>query len=165
MTTRSLLPFLGRKGLSVKREEENPFALLRREMDELFDSFYRGFDMEPFFDGHRQVFSPTMDVSEDDKEIRVTAELPGMDEKDIEISLNNDTLSIKGEKKEEKEEKGRDYYRMERSYGSFHRTIPLPREVDSDKVDAQFKKGVLTITLPKTKKAVEDTKKIAVKAE
>lgn len=164
MTMRSLLPF-GRKSLSVKREEENPFALLRREMDELFDSFYRGLDLEPFFDGHRGAFTPTVDISENDKEIKVTAELPGMDEKDIEISLNKDTLSIKGEKKEEKEEQGRDYYRMERSYGSFHRTIPLPREVDSDKVDAQFKKGVLTITLPKTKKAVEETKKIAVKVE
>jgi HSP20 family protein len=74
-------------------------------------------------------------------------------------------LTIRGEKKEEKEDKGKDYYRMERSYGSFSRTIPLPVEVETDKVDAKFKKGVLTITLPKTAKAVSETKKISVKVE
>ncbi|HBH62546.1 MAG TPA: molecular chaperone [Nitrospiraceae bacterium] len=163
MTIRNLVPF-GKKSVPVKREEENPFALLRREMDSLFDNFFRGFDIEPF-EGRMGVFSPRVDVTENDKEIKISAELPGMDEKDIDVSLQNDMLVIKGEKKEEKEDKGKDYYRMERSYGSFTRTIPLPVEVETDKVEAKFKKGVLSIRLPKTAKAVDETKKIAVKIE
>jgi HSP20 family protein len=88
-----------------------------------------------------------------------------MDEKDIDVSLTRDTLTIKGEKKEEKEEQGKDYYRMERSYGSFTRSVPLPVEVDTDKVQATFKKGVLDITLPKTARAIQETKKVPVKSK
>lgn len=164
MAIRNLVPF-GKKNLPVRREDENPFALLRREMDSLFDNFFRGFDLEPFFEKRMGVFSPRIDVSENDKEIKISAELPGMDEKDIDVSLQNDMLTLKGEKKEEKEDKGKDYYRMERSFGSFSRTIPLPVEVETDKIEAKFKKGVLTITLPKTAKAVAETKKIPVKVE
>ena len=163
MVIRNLVPF-GKKSVPVKREEQNPFSLLRREMDSLFDNFYRGFDIEPF-EGHLGAFSPSVDVTENDKEIKISAELPGMDEKDIDVSLQIDMLTIKGEKKEEKEDKGKDYYKMERSYGSFSRTIPLPVEVETDKVVASFKQGVLSITLPKTAKAVAETKKIAVKVE
>jgi HSP20 family protein len=163
MTIRNLVPS-GKKGIPVKREEENPFALLRREMDSLFDNFFRGFDIEPF-ESRIGSFSPKVDVTENDKEIKISAELPGMDEKDIDVSLQNDMLTIKGEKHEEKEDKGKDYYRMERSYGSFSRTIPLPVEVETEKVEAKFRKGVLSITLPKTAKAVAETKKIAVKVE
>lgn len=163
MTIRNLVPF-GKKSVPVRREEEKPFALLRREIDSLFDNFFRGFDIEPF-ESRMGAFTPQVDVTENDKEIKISAELPGMDEKDIDLSLQNDMLTIKGEKKEEKEDKGKDYYRMERSYGSFIRTIPLPVEVETDKVEARFKKGVLSITLPKTAKAVAETKKIAVKVE
>jgi HSP20 family protein len=163
MAIRNLVPF-GKKGISERREEENPFALLRREMDSLFDNFFRGFDMEPF-ESRFGAFSPKVDVTENDKEIKVSAELPGMDEKDIDISLNRDTLTIRGEKKEEKEQKGKDYYRMERSYGSFNRTIQLPIEVETDKIEAQLKRGVLTVTLPKSARAVEETKKVPVKVE
>jgi HSP20 family protein len=163
MAIRNLVPF-GKKSLPVRRDEESPFALLRREMDSLFDNFFRGFDTQPFesrFGG----FAPKVDVVENDKEIRISAELPGMDEKDIDVSLQSDMLTIKGEKKEEREDKGKDYYRMERSYGSFSRTIPLPVEVETDKAEAKFKKGVLSITLPKSARAVAETKKIAVKVE
>jgi HSP20 family protein len=160
---KDIVPFW-KRNVQGKHEEYEPFSLLRHEMNRLFDDFYRGFDLEPF-ESRLGTFSPSIDVSENDKQVKVTAELPGMDEKDIDVSLNKDSLTIKGEKKEEKEEKKKDYYRMERSYGSFSRTIPLPMEVDANKVKAEFKKGVLTITLPKTKKAIEDTKKIAVKAE
>ncbi|HET6514498.1 MAG TPA: Hsp20/alpha crystallin family protein [Thermodesulfovibrionales bacterium] len=160
MAIRNLVPF-GKKGVPVRREEESPFALLRREMDTLFDNFFRGFDMEPF-EGRFGAFSPRVDVTEKDKEIKVSAELPGMDEKDINVSIHDNMLTIEGEKKEEKEDKGKDYYRIERSYGSFSRTIPLPLEVETDKVEATFKKGVLVVTLPKTAKAVAETKKIAV---
>jgi HSP20 family protein len=106
-----------------------------------------------------------VDITENEKEIKLSAELPGMDEKDIDVSLQNNTLTIKGEKKEEKEDKGKDCYKMERSYGSFSRSIPVPVEVETDKVEAKFNKGVLSITLPKTAKAVAETKKIAVKVE
>lgn len=149
--------------LPMKRQEYDPFSLLRYEMETLFDSFMRSFDLEPF--ESRLAFNPKVDITESDKEIRVSAELPGMDEKNIDISLGKDSLTIKGEKKQEQEEKGKDYYRMERSYGSFSRVIPLPEEIDSAKVDAHFRKGVLTVVLPKTVKAVESKKKIEIKGE
>lgn len=162
MTLKDLMPF-GKKEVPVRRERDHPFALFRKEMDSLFDNFFRGFDLQTFA-GTSGAFSPKVDVTEDEKEIRVNAELPGMDEKDIDVSLSMNSLTISGEKREEKEEKGKGYYQMERSYGSFSRTIPLPAEIDESAVRANFKKGVLSITLPKTAKAVE-TKKITVKAE
>jgi HSP20 family protein len=154
--------------LDVRREWEYPFGAFQREMNKLFDNFFGGFELSPWAPVDRRLaaaFTPYVDVSETDKEIRVSAELPGMDEKDIDVSLTRDTLTIKGEKKEEKEDKGKDYYKMERSYGSFTRSVPLPVEVDTDKVHATFKKGVLEITLPKTAKAIQETKKIPVKAK
>jgi len=154
----------GKKSVPVRREEYNPLALLRHEMNSLFDNFFRGFEPEPFT-GRFGAFSPSIDVKESDKDIAVSAELPGMSDKDLDVSLGRDSLTIKGEKKEEKEERGKDYYRMERSYGSFSRTVPLPAEVDTEKAKAEFKKGVLTVTLPKTAKAIKETKKIPVKAE
>lgn len=163
MAKKNVVP-VEKKSVPVRREEFHPFSLLRREIDSIFDRFFRGFELEPFR-GRFGAFSPSIDVKESDKEISVSAELPGMDEKDIDVSLTRDSLTIKGEKKEEKEEKGKDYYRMERSFGSFSRTIPLPAEVDLDKAKAEFKKGVLTVTLPKSEKALKETKKIPVKAE
>ncbi len=154
--------------LEARREWEHPFASFQREMNKLFENFFGGVDLAPWASLERRAaatFTPRVDVSETDKEIKVSVELPGMDEKDIDVSLTRDTLTIKGEKKEEKEDKGKDYYRMERSYGSFTRGIPLPVEVDTDKVHATFKKGVLQVTLPKTAKAIQETKKISVKAE
>jgi HSP20 family protein len=151
--------------MEAKREWEHPFGSFQREMNRLFDNFFGGFSLSPWTPlerGVTQAFTPRVDLSETNKEIRVSAELPGMEEKDIDVSLTRDTLTIEGEKKEEKEEKDKDYYRMERSYGSFTRSIPLPVEVDTDKVQATFKKGVLEITLPKTAKAIAETKKVAV---
>ncbi|MBF0327521.1 MAG: Hsp20/alpha crystallin family protein [Nitrospirae bacterium] len=163
MNIKDLMPFK-KKDVPVKREEDNPIALLRRDIDSLFDNFFRGFSMEPL-GGNFASFSPSVDITETDKEIKVTAELPGMDEKDIDVSLNKDTLTIKGEKKEEKEDKGKNYYRVERSFGSFSRTIPLPVEIETDKIEAKFKKGVLTVNLPKSAKAMAEKKKIAVKMD
>lgn len=163
MANRNVFPS-GKKSVPGRREEQNPVVLLRREIDSLFDSFFHGFDLEPF-ESRFGAFSPKVDVKENDKEIRVYAELPGMDEKDIDVSLNKNTLTIRGEKKEEKEWEERDYYRVERSYGSFSRVIRLPVEVETDKIEAQFKKGLLTVKLPKSSKAVEGTKKITVKVD
>lgn len=164
MTWKDIVPFK-KRSVPVRRDDGHPFQRLHDEMDALFDNFFKGFSMEPFEGRHAGSFSPNIDVTENDKEIKVSAELPGMDDKDIEVNLNKDSLTIRGEKKEEKEDKGKDYYHVERSYGSFSRTIPLPVEVESDKVEAHFKKGVLTVKIPKTTKAIESKKKIAIKAE
>lgn len=165
MTMRHLVPWSFRKkGVPVRHDEESPFSLLQQEMNNLFDNFFSGFDLRPF-EMPSGAFSPKVDVSESDREVRVTAELPGMEEKDIEVSVNRDSLTIKGEKKDEREDKGRDYHLLERSYGSFSRTVPLSVEVDSDRIEAAFRKGVLTVTLPKTAKAAEEKKKIRVRIE
>ena len=163
MSLKDIVPF-GKKDVPVKKESDHPFALFRKEFDDLFDNFFRGFDLQTF-EGKLGAFSPKIDVVDSEKEISIKAELPGMDEKDIEVSLSRDILTVRGEKKEEKEDKGKDYYRMERSNGSFSRSIPLPAEVDESNIKASFKKGVLSITLPKTARAVEETKKITVKVE
>jgi HSP20 family protein len=139
-----------------------PMMPLRREMSRLFDDFFRGWDMPAAFNG--AALTPHVDVKESDKEITVTAELPGVAEKDIEVSISGDVLTLKGEKKAEKEEKDGNYHRIERRYGSFHRSFSLPSEVDAAAVAASHKNGVLTVTLPKSKAAREASRKIAVKA-
>lgn len=164
MAFRALNPF-HKKRVPVKRDVANPFALLRQDMNSMLENIWSGFDMEPFWSGQTASFTPHVDVTENDKEMRISAELPGMDEKDIDITLNHDSLTIKGEKREEKEDKGKDYYRMERSYGSFFRTIPLPVEVETGNATASYKKGVLTVKIPKSPKAIEEKKKISVKVE
>jgi HSP20 family protein len=151
-----------------------PFESLRQEIDRLFEDFGQGF-WRPF---GRSLFTteplvrrevtlskmPAVDVVESEKAYELTAESPGIDEKDIEIKVVNGTLTIKGEKQEEKEEKKKDYYLRERNYGSFERSFGLPDGVDADKIEANFKKGVLTVTLPKKPEAQKAAKKIEVKA-
>ena len=151
-----------------------PFENLREEIDRLFDDFGRGFwrpfgrsllAEEPLF--RRELAfptSPAVDVVESEKAYEITAELPGMDEKNIDVKVADGTLTIKGEKQEEKEEKKKDYYLRERSFGSFERSFAIPEGVDADKIDASFKKGVLTLTLPKKPEAQKPAKKIDVKA-
>ena len=168
MPFKKLLPSIWReRDVPVRYEEEHPFYGLQREMNRLFEDFSRGFDIAPFgtMSERMRAFAPSIDVKEDDKEISVLAELPGMDEKDIEVHLTDNALTLKGEKKEEKEEKGKDYYHMERTYGSFNRVIPLPQGIDTKKVNATFKKGVLTIRLPKTEEAKSKGKRVPVKVE
>jgi len=123
------------------------------------------FDVEPF--SRRPMVwgtAPAVDITEKEKEFEVTAELPGMDESNIGVKLSNGTLTIKGEKKDEKEEKKKDYYLSERRFGSFQRSFQVPEGVDADKIEASFKKGLLTVTLPKTAEALKKEKNIAVKA-
>jgi len=107
---------------------------------------------------------PAVDVIESEKAYEITADLPGMDEKNIEIKVTDGVLTMKGEKQEEKEEKKKDYYLQERSFGSFQRSFELPESVDLDKIEASFKKGVLTVKLPKKAEAQKPAKKIEVKA-
>ena len=152
-----------------------PFGSLRREVDRLFEDFDRDFwrfpfrrsffDMEPFWQREATwSAAPAVDVVEKDNAFEVTADLPGLDEKNIEVKLVNGTLTIKGEKQEEKEEKKKDYYLQERHFGSFERSFRVPESVDIEKVEASFKKGVLTVTLPKKAEAQKPAKKIEVKA-
>lgn len=130
--------------------ERHSLADLREEIDNLFDNFFgRGKARE--LEGWQGVGlrAPAVDMEEADNEIIVKAEMPGLDPKDFQISLTENTLTIKGERKEEKEEKKKNYHMVERRYGSFYRSIPLPCSVESDKVEANYKKGILEITLPK----------------
>jgi HSP20 family protein len=150
------------------RDPEIPFTSLQRDVNRLFDSFFSGQEVEPIgrdLETHLSHFHPRIDVVENEKEVRVTAELPGLDEKEVEVTLASDTLTLKGEKKSEREEKNGNYYRMERSYGSFHRSIPLPAEVVTEKAEALFRKGVLTVVLPKSVKAQEEIRKLTIKRE
>ncbi|MCK6628821.1 MAG: Hsp20/alpha crystallin family protein [Anaerolineae bacterium] len=167
MAIKDMVPWKKNDKNVLVRRQEDPFTAFRYEMDRLFDDFFgRGFGLTPFEGAIDRfgAFNPQVDVIENDKEVKITAELPGLSERDVEVSLSNDVLTISGEKKHEKEDKGENYYRMERSYGSFQRSIPLPVEVQSDKVDATFKNGVLTVTLPKSPQATQNRKKIAIKA-
>ena len=167
MAMRSLTPWRwGRRSVPAGREmETHPLDMFQREMNRLFDDFFKGFGLRPFGEEIEAAgaFYPQMDMTEDENSIYVTAELPGLDEKDIDINLSRDSLTIKGEKREEKEEKGKESYYMERSFGAFSRVIPIPVDVNPDKVEATFKKGVLNITLPKAQKERKEQKKIKIK--
>jgi HSP20 family protein len=110
-------------------------------------------------------FVPRVDISENDKEIKVSAEVPGMNENDIQVSISDNVLSLSGFKETEKEEKGKRMHRIERSSGSFRRDIPLPVEVDEERVEALFKNGVLTVTLPKVSSSPVKGRRIFVKKE
>ena len=145
------------------RREESEMTAFERDMDRLFERFFQGSPLAPFGESWG-VFSPSVDVVETDDQIKVSAELPGLDDKDIEVSLDRGVLTISGEKSEEHEEERENYYRTERTYGSFRRAIPLPTEVNQDEVEAVFRNGVLTITMPKAE-VVEGRKRISVKAK
>lgn len=172
MTLKELVPWRW-GGLRRWEEEERPYQtfrremeMLHREMDRLFDDFWRGAGRPSFVPeawGFGEV-SPRVDETEDDNAYHVAVELPGMEEKDVEITLSDGLLTIRGEKKQEEEETGKDFYRRERAFGAFRRTLPIPGEVDESKIEASFKKGVLTIDLPKTEEAQKKIKHIHVKA-
>jgi HSP20 family protein len=163
----NILP-LRRRGnsLPTRRENDSPVMAIQNEMNRMFDQFFS----DPFAMlsvptlRSAAEFMPRIDVSETDVAMQVIAELPGMDEKDIQLTIENDALIISGEKKNDLEEKGKNFHRVERSYGSFQRVIPLVSEVQEDKVEASFKNGVLKITLPKTIAAAKQTHKIEIKS-
>ena len=167
MSIKDLVPRFGRgrEHMPMRRGEHDPFRDFQREMNRLFDDFFSDF---PLATRGREgtpapaAFSPRVDVSETDKEVSVSAELPGMDEKDITVEMDDAAITIRGEKKDEKEEKGKNWYRREQSYGSFHRSIPLPTGVDGAKAKAKFKKGLLTITVPKREGEQPKRKAIAI---
>jgi HSP20 family protein len=148
------------------QKPEDPFLTFEQRMNRMFDEFFQASGLEPvgaFREGW-DAFSPRVDVVETDKEIKVSVELPGLEEKDIEVGLSQNVLTISGEKRQVKEEKGQNYLRAERSYGSFKRSIPLSCPVDAGKTEARFRKGVLTVTLPKAKRE-QARKRITIKAQ
>ncbi|MCS6771765.1 MAG: Hsp20/alpha crystallin family protein [Kiritimatiellae bacterium] len=168
---RSLIPWRRESSeTAVARREENPFAELHRQVNKLFEDFFGDFERSwglawPSSFTRLDTFAPRVDVSETEKELTVVADLPGLDEKDIQVSLDDDLLTIRGVRKDEREEKKRNYHLVERSYGEFHRSIPLPSGLDKDHAKATFKKGVLTVTLPKLPEAQSKRKTIAVESE
>jgi HSP20 family protein len=167
MAFRDLMPWSRGRDATVRRGEDfNPFATLHREMDRMFDEVFRGFDLAP--SGSRSFERqgwhtgstgwPHLEVNETDSELKVSVELPGLDEKDVEVELTNGVLVIKGEKKMESENQERWF--SERYYGRFERRIAID-DVEADKVSASFGNGVLTVTLPKTASA-RNVKRIAI---
>jgi HSP20 family protein len=150
-----------------------PFEVLRNQVDRMFHDFQTGFLQAPFFRPFPDIESfwrrdlgfnvmPAMDIVEKEGAFEVSAELPGLEAKNIDIQLANGMLTIKGEKQEEKEEKTKGRYVSERRYGSFRRTLQVPGGVDADKIEASYKSGVLTVTLPKSPEAQKKEKTIPV---
>ena len=146
MNLKSLIPVGRDRGVAAPA---NPFMSLQREIDKLFDDFTSGFPTFAGFGNGKAQLMPNMDVTETDKAIEITAELPGLEEKDVQVNVADNLLTIRGEKKAEKEEKDKNYRLIERSYGSFERTLELPDGVDADAIQATLTKGVLKVTVPK----------------
>ncbi|MEW6639599.1 MAG: Hsp20/alpha crystallin family protein [Pseudomonadota bacterium] len=153
MHVKSLIPMSQDR---TARRSLSPFTTLQQEIDRLFDGFTRGFPTLTTGE-----LLPSMDVAETDTEIEVTAELPGLEEKDVQLNIVDNLLTIRGEKKNQREEKDRDYHLIERSYGSFTRTVQLPQGINADAIKATMAKGVLKVTVPKP--APAQAKKIEVK--
>ena len=153
--------------------EWRPFEGLRREVDRLFEDFQLGawrspfgrgaFDVQPFWRGDLWSRAPAVDIVDKENAFEISAELPGVDENSIDVKFSDGTLTIKGEKRDEREEKKKNFYLAERRYGSFQRSFSIPAAVDADRIEASFKNGVLTVTFPKTPQARKNEKKILVK--
>ncbi len=144
---------------------DNPFADFRKEMDRAFESFFGKSNLLKGDDKINEFMAPSIDVAENDGAITLTAELPGISEKDVDISIQNGILTLKGEKKFEKKDDKDDYHVIERRYGSFQRSMRLPPSVNENAVSAKFDKGVLTVTMPKKPGTAPAERKIAIEKE
>jgi len=163
MAVRDLIPW-GRTRSSVpstRDDEFSPFLTLHREMNRLFDDVFNRFDVGLPSTFGRTASWPSLEVNATDNEVRISAELPGLDPKDVEILVEGDVLTIRGEKKSEIEDKDRRF--SEHYYGRFERSLRLPFEVEDDKAEASFRNGVLILTLPKPARVAETAKRIAIK--
>ena len=165
MAFRDLVPWGRERGVGVPRDREDPFTSLHREMNQMFEDFAQSFDIAPWSNWEAAGFHPRTDVRETDDAVLVTAEMPGLEEKDFELNLCEGVLTLKGEKRHEREEKEKGaLHRIERSYGSFQRNIPLPCEVVAEKATAEYHNGVLNVTLPKAPSAERSVHRIDVKS-
>jgi HSP20 family protein len=159
MKIKSMLPALWGENTGSKE----PFRALQTEIDRLFNDFTSDFPPIANWNGNGRLM-PRLDVAETETALEVLAELPGVDEKDIDVTISDDILKIKAEKKSDNEEKTKDYHIVERSYGTFERSVRLPFKVDTNKVEAKFEKGVLKLTVQKPAEAKAKVQKIDVKA-
>jgi HSP20 family protein len=139
------------------------FGSLHDEIDRVFHDFTQSAGLTPGSTSGNALMSPVINVAETDKALEITAELPGVDQQDVDVTVTDNRLTIQAEKKAEEEDKSKDYHVVERSYGKFSRSMSLPFSVDPDKVDAQFKNGVLTVTLPKPPEVKAKTHKVKIK--
>ncbi|MBN8531309.1 MAG: Hsp20/alpha crystallin family protein [Alphaproteobacteria bacterium] len=159
MTVRDLL-HIGKSPVTVSKGA-NPIRGFQDEMNKLFADFFGDMSLPSLWKNTEM--SPALDVSENDKEYKITAELPGMDIKDVQISVADGYVTIKGEKKEEKKEEKEGYVRQERSYGSFQRVVALPETANLEKAEASIAKGVLSIAIPKKAGAQSKERKLEIK--
>jgi len=158
---KSMIPW-NKKSL-IKKGGANPLESLHQDINRVFENFFTGeWPLEGISGQDKMMLLPEFDVTENDKIIELTAELAGVEEKDLDVSVDGKVLTVKGEKKEEVKEDKKDYHLSERRYGSFKRSFTLPDGLDLDKVEASFKNGVLKISLPKSPEAKTDRKKIKV---
>jgi len=166
MAIRDLIPWSRQENrlpvpFDTDREADSfPLLSLHRDVNRLFDDVFRGLGTSRFGAFDRSLAWPSVEFAETEKEFRITAELPGLDEKDVELSIEDGVLTLRGEKKAEVEDKDRGY--SERSYGRFERRIALPRSVERDKASAAFNNGVLTVTVPKSQAANENRRRIPI---
>ncbi|MCB1043750.1 MAG: Hsp20/alpha crystallin family protein [Acidobacteria bacterium] len=164
MTFLTHLPWT-KKPVRSETPDQHPVVSLHREINRMFDSFFNDF-RDPSAEDFRSWsgFTPAIDVSETENRFEVSAELPGMTAEDISLKVHNGMLTLSGEHKREEEKEDKNYYRMERSYGSFQRAIPLPDNIDEDSVDAQFKNGVLTVSFNRIALPEYQARRIEVKS-
>ncbi len=168
MPIKDIVPkFGGRNRAPERKREAYGLASFQREMNRLFDDFFNDFGLVPSWGeaGKSASFAPRVNVSETDKEVKVSAELPGMDEKDVTVELEGNSLVIRGERTDENEDKGKNWHRREYSYGSFYRVVDMPAMVDADKAKAKFKKGMLNVSIPKLKEDGERRKSIDISSD
>lgn len=170
-TTKLPIKSAGKSAPAQPGTARHPFEDLRHEIDRLFEDFgrtgwlssLRGVNVEPLFRA-RTWNMPAVDIAEKEKSFEVTAELPGLDPNNVEVTLRNGNIVISGEKHEQSEESSKDFYVKERQYGSFERAFPIPDDVDTSKIDATFKNGILNVTMPKKAEAQKPVQKVAIKA-
>lgn len=149
---------------------QNPIVQLHREVDRLFENAFKGFGLSPFRSDFftpltpSGLLKPQVDICATDKEYAITVEVPGVEKEEVKVEIANNTMTIRGEKKQEKEEKNKNYYCVERSYGSFQRVLSLPEDADQQDVKATFKNGVLTVTMPRKALPKTDVKKIEIES-
>ena len=168
MAFKDLVPWSrSRTDVPVRRGDDfftSPFVSLRENMNRMFDDFFGGMDLQPSsgFDRSFGTMVPRLDLDETDEAYVMTAEMPGLDEKDIDVNLTDDVLTIRGRKQHEEKDEREGYRSTRRSYGSFHRSLRLPAGVDRDSIRAELSKGVLTLTLPKSEESRQSTRRIEV---
>ncbi len=171
MAIRDLVPKFGRDRdslLPLRRSEADPFRLFQQQLNRLFDDFFSDSMLSPWRENGGDAWNanmPKVDLHESGTEVKLSAELPGMDEKDVTVEMDDNSITIRGEKKEEKEERRGAWVQREQSYGSFHRMIALPAAVDSQQAKATFKKGVLKISAPKREPDKQERKRISITSD